>query len=205
MSNILEVTAVKNNLKLSAISKLNGKIANAQKSKFDTSIELAGLVKVGFDWFKSDEGKATFKANDVKWNAEEFALNVYGWKKSFFYRMVKSATIVVETPATLDAFNAYIEEQDMNGKATKRSLEEFVKFAENGIPVEGEEGEGEGEGEGEEVKVETVLTLSFKGEDGKNVALRIDSTGKVVTTNEYGEVIDACQLIMDAMAKLKGI
>ena len=200
--NILDVSAVKNGLKLSAISKLNGKIANAQKSKFDNSIELAVLVKEGFEWFKSEAGKSTFKANNVKWNAEDFALNVYGWKKSFFYRMVKSATIVAETPATLDAFNAYIEEQDMNGKATKRSLEEFVKFAENGIPVEGE-GEGEGEESAEEAKVETIFTMSFKATEGKNVAVRVDANGLAITKNEAKEIADAIAFLQNALKSVK--
>ena len=64
--NILELSAVKSNLQLNAINKLQGKLVNAQKSKFDASIELSVLVKKSVDWYKSEEGKAIFKANNVK-------------------------------------------------------------------------------------------------------------------------------------------
>ena len=194
--NILELSAVKSNLQLNAINKLQGKLVNAQKSKFDASIELSVLVKKSVDWYKSEEGKAIFKANNVKWNMDELAQNAFGWKKAYMYRMLKASSILEEQPTTLAEFNAYIEEQDAVGKSTNRSIDAYIKFVEEGIPTEGEEVE-------EEAK--TVFTMSFKGEDGKNVAVRIDNAGNAVTTNEFGEIIDAVQFLMDAVAKLKNI
>ena len=201
--NILELSAVKSNLQLNAINKLQGKLVNAQKSKFDASIELSVLVKKSVDWYKSEEGKAIFKANNVKWNMDELAQNAFGWKKAYMYRMLKASAILEEQPTTLEEFNAYIEEQDAVGKSTNRSIDAYIKFVEEG-PTEEGEGEGEGEGE-EEVKSETIFTMSFKGEDGKNVAVRVDSEGNAVTTNEFGEIIDAVQFLMDAVAKLKNV
>jgi hypothetical protein len=202
--NILELSAVKNNLQLNAINKLQGKLVNAQKSKFDASIELSVLVKKSVDWYKSEEGKAIFKANNVKWNMDELAQNAFGWKKAYMYRMLKASSILEENPTTLVEFNAYIEEQDAVGKSTNRSIDAYIKFVEEGIPTEGEE-TAEGEEAEEETKSETVFTMSFKGEDGKNVAVRIDNSGNAVTTNEFGEIIDAVQFLMDAVAKLKNI
>lgn len=201
--NILELSAVKSNLQLNAINKLQGKLVNAQKSKFDASIELSVLVKKSVDWYKSEEGKAIFKANNVKWNMDELAQNAFGWKKAYMYRMLKASSILEEQPTTLAEFNAYIEEQDAVGKSTNRSIDAYIKFVEEGIPTEGEEVEEEGEEVEEEAK--TVFTMSFKGEDGKNVAVRIDNAGNAVTTNEFGEIIDAVQFLMDAVAKLKNI
>jgi hypothetical protein len=118
--------------------------------------------------------------------------------------MLKASSILEEKPTTLVEFNAYIEEQDAVGKSTNRSIDAYIKFVEEGIPTEGEEGT-EGEEAEEEAKSETVFTMSFKGEDGKNVAVRIDNSGNAVTTNEFGEIIDAVQFLMDAVAKLKNI
>ena len=203
--NILELKAVKSNLKLDAINKIQGKLVSAQKSKFDASLELSNLVKQSVEWFKSDDGKAIFKANDVKWTMDDLAQNAFGWKRAYMYRMVKASTIVQDAPIKLEEFNAYIDEQDAVGKSTNRSIEAFIKFAEEGIPTEDGEGEGEGEGEEAEAKIETIFTMSFKGEDGKNVAVRVDSEGNAVTTNEFGEIIDAVQFLMDAVAKLKNV
>jgi hypothetical protein len=200
--NILEISAVKSNLQLTAINKLQGKLVNAQKSKFDASIELSVLVKKSVEWYKSEEGKAIFKANDVKWTMDELAQNAFGWKKAYMYRMLKASSILEEQPTTLEEFNAYIEEQDAVGKYTNRSIDAYIKFVEEG-PTE--ETDGEGEGDEEEVKSETIFTMSFKGEDGKNVAVRVDSEGNAVTTNEFGEIIDAVQFLMDAVAKLKNV
>jgi hypothetical protein len=200
--NILELSAVKTNLQLNAINKLQGKLVNAQKSKFDASIELSVLVKKSVDWYKSDEGKAIFKANNVKWNMDELAQNAFGWKKAYMYRMLKASAILEEKPTTLAEFNSYIEEQDAVGKSTNRSIDAYINFVEEGIPTEGEEGT-EGEEVEEEAKI--IFTMSFKGEDGKNVAVRIDKEGNTVTTNEFSEIIDAVQFLMDAVAKLKNV
>jgi hypothetical protein len=204
--NILEVKAVKNNLKLDAINKIQGKLVNAQKSKFDASLELSNLVKQSVDWFKSDDAKAIFKANDVKWTMDDLAQNAFGWKRAYMYRMVKASTIVQDEPIKLEEFNAYIDEQDAVGKSTNRSIEAFIKFAEEGIPTEEEtDGDGDGESEETEAKSETILTLSFKSADGNNVAVRIDSNGNAVTTNEFGEIVDAVQFLMDAIEKVKNV
>jgi hypothetical protein len=201
--NILEVSAVKSNLQLTAINKLQGKLVNAQKSKFDASIELSVLVKKSVDWYKSEEGKAIFKANNVKWTMDELAQNAFGWKKAYMYRMLKASSILEEQPTTLEEFNAYIEEQDAVGKYTNRSIDAYIKFVEEG-PTEETDGEETEETE-EEVKSETILTLSFKNADGNNVAVRIDSNGNAVTTNEFGEIVDAVQFLMDAIEKVKNV
>ena len=204
--NILNVKEVKNNLKLDAINKIQGKLVSAQKSKFDASLELSNLVKQSVEWFKSENGKAIFKANDVKWTMDDLAQNAFGWKRAYMYRMVKASTIVQDAPIKLEEFNTYIDEQDAVGKSTNRSIEAFIKFAEEGIPTEEEtDGEGEGEETEEEVKSETILTLSFKNADGNNVAVRIDSNGNAVTTNEFGEIVDAVQFLMDAIEKVKSV
>jgi hypothetical protein len=133
---------------------------------------------------------------------DELAQNAFGWKKAYMYRMLKASAILEEKPTTLAEFNSYIEEQDAVGKSTNRSIDAYINFVEEGIPTEGEEGT-EGEEVEEEAKI--IFTMSFKGEDGKNVAVRIDKEGNTVTTNEFSEIIDAVQFLMDEVAKLKNV
>jgi hypothetical protein len=65
-----------------------------------------------------------------------------------------------------------------------------------------EGGEGEdGEGAEVEVKVPTILTFTFKPEDGKNVAVRIDANGVMKTTNSNDEIFNALQTLMGKLAE----
>jgi hypothetical protein len=194
-------------------------LTNAQKSKFTNTINLSKLVVKAHEWFTSDEGKAVFREEGVTWSNEEFGNKVFGWQKSYFYKVLKAGKL---EQSVVDLFIAKCDEAEAAGQDPNRSLEGLLKFARaaaeaapaaaEAAPAEGSgEGDGEGSGEGEgggneaavEVRVPTILTLAFKASElqlGRNVSIRVDVNGQVTTGNTEEEIGLALQFLGQAIA-----
>ena len=184
-------------LNLTAIKKASSNVLTAQKKKFENTLELSKMVSEDHAWFMSAQGQALATEYGVKWTAEQFSLNVFGWQKSYFYKLVKVAKL---DDSIVEEFTAQCDKLESEKKEPQRSVESLLKFAKakesepadgNGENEEGEEGE---EGANVEEKQSAILTLSFKRE-GKNVAFRIMSDGTVKTTNSPDELLEAIALI----------
>jgi hypothetical protein len=220
MSNLLQIESallnlptVKAGLNITEIRRVQRTLTNAQKSKFTNTINLSKLVVKAHEWFVSDEGKAVFREEGVTWSNEEFGKKVFGWQKSYFYKVLKAGKLQDEV---VDLFNTKCDEAEAAGQDPNRSLEGLLKFARaaaEATPAEGsgdeEETEGSGEGEGGgseaavEVRVPTILTLSFKASDlqlGRNVSIRVDVNGQVTTGNTEEEINLALQFLSQAIA-----
>lgn len=219
MSNLLQIESallalpqVKAGLNINEIRRVRRSLTNAQKSKFTNTINLSKLVVKAHEWFTSDEGKAVFREEGVAWSNEDFGKKVFGWQKSYFYKVLKAGKLQDEV---VDLFNTKCDEAEAAGQDPNRSLEGLLKFARAAsetTPAEGSgEGDGEGSGEGEnegseaavEVRVPTILTLSFKAADlqlGRNVSVRVDVNGQVITSNTEEEVNLALQFLAQAIA-----
>jgi len=219
MSNLLQIESallalpqVKAGLNITEIRRAQRSLTNAQKSKFTNTINLSKLVVKAHEWFTSDEGKAVFREEGVTWSNEDFGKKVFGWQKSYFYKVLKAGKLKDEV---VDLFNAKCDEAEAAGQDPNRSLEGLLKFARAAAettPAEGSgEGDGEGSGEGEsegneaavEVRVPTIMTLSFKASDlqlGRNVSLRVDVNGQVITGNTAEEINLALQFLAQAIA-----
>lgn len=221
MSNLLQIESallnlptVKAGLNINEIRRVRRSLTNAQKSKFTNTINLSKLVVKAHDWFTSDEGKAVFREEGVTWSNEDFGKKVFGWQKSYFYKVLKAGKLQDEV---VDLFNAKCDEAEAAGQDPNRSLEGLLKFARAAAEAETNtaegsgEGEGEGSGEGEsegneaavEVRVPTILTLAFKASDlqlGRNVSIRVDVNGQVTTSNSEEEISLAIQFLAQAIA-----
>lgn len=213
MTNLLNIEAsflnmpeVKQGLNLLEIKRLNATLSNGQKKKFATTLSLSAVVLKAFDWYSSEAGKALMSNEGISWTAEDFANKVFGWQKSYFYKVVKAGKLA---PEVVESFNAKCDEIEAGGEEPNRTLEGLLKFAKaigenNGEGGEnnGEGGEGEGEGEGAEVEVRvpTILTFTFKPENDKNVAVRIDANGNLKTTNTNEEIFNAVQILLGQLA-----
>ena len=213
MTNLLEIEQrllgnpqVKAGLRLAEIKTITRAESNAQKRKFAQTMKLAVEVSAAFEWFQSDEGKAVFAEEGVSWNTEEFALKAYGYKKSYFYKLVRASNGI----DLLETFEQKCSEAEAEGLKPNRSLEGFLKFIKASNEAEGGEGSegegGEGEGEGSEPSVETtaptILTFSFKAKEiggDRNVAVRIDSNGRVTTQNTPEEVANAMAFLSQCL------
>jgi hypothetical protein len=159
---------------------------------------MSALVLKGFEWFQSEAGKAKLSEEGITWNTEEFASKVFGWQKSYFYKVVKAAKLAAEV---VDEFKAKCDEVERNGEEPNRSLEGLLKYAkqlEEGAAAEGGE-EGE-EGAEVETRVQTIFTMTMKHPDG-NISVRINDAGEVKTTNSKEQIIEAIAFLMASMNK----
>jgi hypothetical protein len=198
MSNLLSIETaflnlpqVKAQLNLTDIKRIQRSIKNAQKSKFGHTMKMSKLVNEAVTFFESTEGK------------ELFAEEVFGWQKSFFYKVIKAGKL---DQRIVDAFN---EMCDANGEDAQRSIAGLLEFSRD-IDLDSLEhsedateeqiAEAEQEAITEAVentteRVETIITLSFKNPNGDNVAWRIDANGEVFTRNTQAQVQEVLAMI----------
>lgn len=201
MSNLLAIETaflnlpqVKTALNLAEITRVQRGITNAQKQKFSSTLTLAKIAVNVVTWFESEEGRSITAEEGISWTNEEIGSKVFGWQKSYFYKVLKAGKLPEEVVAD---FVAQCDEADRNGLNPDRSLAGLLKWtravdsntAESGQGGESEEGEeGENEAVAVEIRPETIFTLSYKPTNGKNIAIRVNSNGEVKTTNSVAEL-----------------
>ena len=195
----LSLPQVKQGLNLSEIRSVQRTITNAKKKKFEQTLALSKLVTQAVDWFQSEEGQRVCTDEGISWSNEEIGQKVFGWQKSFFYKVVKAGRL---QPEVIESFNAKCNEVEAQGEEPNRSLEGLLKFAKQvesganaGGQGESEMGDPETTGEAQvETRVETILTFTYKSEGG-NVSVRIDANGLVKTTNSDEQIREAIAVL----------
>lgn len=195
MSNLLSIeqaflnnAQVKSAMNLTEIKALQRTIDNAKKKKFTTTLALSKHVSKAFEWFKSDEGQALCNDAGISWTSEEFGAKVFGWQKSFFYKVVKVANVEDEV---IERFNDECDRLEREGENPKRSVENLLKFAKAVESGASEGGDGDGESDAEavvETRVQTAFTMTFKDGHNPNVSVRIDENGKMTTSNSLNDI-----------------
>lgn len=165
-------------LKLRELKRLNNADLNATKKKFETSLQLSQIVADGFEWFKSANGKQTMSNEGITWTSEDFALKVYGYQKSFFYKLVKAGTV---ESTKIEEYKEFEPEN--------RTIEGLLKFIKDG-GNSNEDGGKDGEEFEQSETPKTIFTLTYKTENG-NISVRIDSNNVVKTTNTNDEILQA--------------
>lgn len=198
MSNLLSIEQaflslpqVKQALNLQEIRAVQRTIVNAKKKKFEQTLTLSKLVGSVVQWFGSEEGQRLCSEEGISWTNEQIGLKVFGWQKSFFYKVVKASKLKEEV---VETFKTKCDELESQGEEPNRSLEGLLKFAkqvENVASGGGtdEQAEGSGEGSGAEVETrpQTIFTLTYKTEAG-NVAVKVSDRGEIKTTNSVDEI-----------------
>ena len=185
---------------MQAINTLRRADSNAQKKKFENSLQLAKAVKQSFNWFSSEEGKAKCNEEGISWSNEEFFLKVFGWQKSFSYKLLKVGKL---EDTIVEKFNQKCIEIEARGEEAVRSIENLLKFAKaveqgNEGGNEGEEG-GEGEGGAEvETRSATIFTMTLKHPDG-NISVRINEAGELKTTNTPDQIREAVAFLLSQL------
>jgi hypothetical protein len=203
MSNLLAIETaflslpqVKQSLSLTEIRSTQRTIANGQKKKFEQTLQLSKLVVTAVNWFASEEGKTVCTEEGISWSNEEIGIKIFGWQKSFFYKVVKCGKL---ENAVIENFNTKCTEIEANGNEANRSLEGLLKYAKQvntANVISDPETMGEGEGEIQpEIRVETIFTMTYKDTDGKKIAVRIDANGTIKTTNSRTEIAEALAYI----------
>lgn len=204
---LLSNEAVANGLNLTAIKSALKAEGNAQKQKFTKTLALSKLAVDALAWFKTDEAKAIFAANGVTWTTEDFAAKVFGWQRSYFYKVVKAGTIEADK---VTEFNSLCDQAERQGLTADRTLAGLLKWAKTSAEAEanGQDGDGEDGQEAEASSVaraEVLLTLSFKATlvgAERNVALRVNTDGTAATANTKAEIEQAMALLQAALSSL---
>ena len=208
MSNLLAIETaflslpqVKQSLSLTEIRSTQRVIANGQKKKFEQTLQLSKLVVGAVTWFTSEDGQRVCTEEGISWSNEEIGNKIFGWQKSFFYKVVKAGKL--ET-AVIESFNTKCTEIESQGSEANRSLEGLLKFAKqvNAATTETTEGEGEGEGEQTdiqpEIRANVIFSLSYKTESG-NISVKIDENGVVKTNNTREQILQAIEFLNNSI------
>ncbi len=121
---ILETISLNNDF--SEISGLVNSInaPNAQKRKYYNSIILSKIVAQTVDWFKSDEGKEWIKSQNKSWSNEQIGKNIFGWQKSFFYKLLKMGKLSDQIFLAFDTHCDSFPDDNLN-----RSIANLLKFS----------------------------------------------------------------------------
>lgn len=184
MSNLMQIETdflasaeVRQSINFDTIFNLRDSVKDAKKTKFEKSLKLAKLVNQSVQWFNSSETKQLLEDNGIDWsNTEVFFNNVYGWQKSFGYKMVKAGKLQEEQSSIVTKFKRQCTQAENNGEDANRSVEGLLKFA---------KAEENGE-ETEVTRAKTYATFSI-AKDGINgesgVSIRLTDDGVVVNGN----------------------
>jgi hypothetical protein len=188
-------------LQLREIKKLMKAEGNAQKKKFANTLALSKVVVDAHAWWTSEEAKAIFTAQGVTWSAEDFAGKVFGWQKSYLYRVLKAGKLAEEKVST---FNSLCDEAEREGLTADRTLKGLLKWAKDSETAEanGDGEESEGGEEASVVRAETLLTLSYKATlvgAERNVAVRISSEGEMISSNTKDEIMQAIAILQASL------
>ena len=108
--------------------------------------------------------------------------------KQWSYQLVKASEVSVEK---VQEFLEYCDSKTQEGEPFSQSIKNLLKF------VNGEINE-----ESTEERSETIFTLSWKNEHGA-VAVRVNSTGQVVTKNGAAQIADAIAFLQSALASVE--
>lgn len=190
-------------INLREIRGLQRTLANGQKKKFQQTIELSSKVVEAVNWFNSVEGKTATAEAGIYWSNEEIGNKVFGWQKSYFYKVVKAGKLEA---TKVEQFNSLCDQAEAQGEDPNRTLEGLLKFArlgggataeEGGASEEGEETEESGE-IGVEIRIPTVFTMTYKG-GAKNVSIRINEAGAIATTNSTEEILEAIAFLTNSI------
>ena len=166
-------------------------------------MSLAKIAVSVVAWFESEEGRSITAEEGISWNNEEIGNKVFGWQKSYFYKVLKAGKL---DESIVNEFVAQCDEADRNGLNPDRSLAGLLKWTRaggneseaGGNGEDGESEEGENETPAVEIRPETILTFTFKPNDGKNVAIRVNSNGEIKTTNRKAEIENAI-IVLNAL------
>lgn len=182
----LSLPQVKQGLKLAEFKTLQRNVENAQKRKFDGTLDLSKVVLASFEWFKSAEGQALCSEEGISWTSEEFANKVFGFQKSFFYKLTRAGKL---DEHLITEFKLKCTELEAEGQTPNRTLEGLLKYAKE-VEVsnttggqgegEGEDKEGEGESQGAQVttRPQVVFSLDYKP-DGIKIQVMSDGSVKL--------------------------
>jgi hypothetical protein len=203
--NFLNLPTVKSALNLTEVKRTQRSINNAHKSKFNHTMKLTALIKSAVEWFESDEGKDTLREEGIEWNKESFGKKVFGYQKSFFYKLIKVANLDARI---VEAFNTKCDAIGTDANRSIAGLLDFSRDIDLGNLEVSEDATEEEITEAENEAIESasveqdrtnyLFVMTFKNPEGNNLSVRIDDQGNV-SGNNLEEIANAIQFLQNSI------
>tara|TARA_R100001594_G_scaffold11802_7_gene26485 strand:- start:1076 stop:1714 length:639 start_codon:yes stop_codon:yes gene_type:complete len=141
MRNLLELEesvlssdiTLQNGLLTEQINEFQNEIYQSGMSKFESSVKMSKIVRKSFDFFKSS-GKGLLEENGIYWSVDDFAQKMFGWKRSYLYKMVKLSQVHT---SKINKFKRDCTQLRERGEVVPVSVENCLKTirdTENGNP-----------------------------------------------------------------------
>ncbi|QDP58999.1 MAG: hypothetical protein GOVbin1678_41 [Prokaryotic dsDNA virus sp.] len=165
-----------NRVNFNRINGLLTTLSDSKKAKFDITVKLSKEVYKSFNWFNSDSGKEEMRIAGISMNAEQFGNKIFGWKKSYFYKMVKLGTVAEEQRGLITRFKTECTRLESQGENVSRSLENMLKYANDSARSTSESGE-----DSAEVRTQNPLKWEFKTKMGGVGSIKAYGTEGVAT------------------------
>ena len=182
--NFLNLPQVKDALNLTEVKRTQRNINNAHKSKFNHTMKLTALIKSAVEWFESEEGKDALREEGIEWNKEDFGKKVFGYQKSFFYKLIKVSNL---DERILEAFNRKCDEIGTDANRSIAGLLEFsrdidldnLEVSEDATEEEITEAQNEAieSASVEQERINYLFVMTYKNPQGANLSIRIDEDG----------------------------
>ncbi len=203
--NFLNLPQVKDALNLTEVKRTQRNINNAHKSKFNHTMKLTALIKSAVEWFESEEGKDALREEGIEWNKEDFGKKVFGYQKSFFYKLIKVSNL---DERILEAFNRKCDEIGTDANRSIAGLLEFsrdidldnLEVSEDATEEEITEAQNEAieSASVEQERINYLFVMTYKNPQGANLSIRIDEDGNV-SGNNLEEVANAITFLQNAI------
>ena len=208
MKNLLgasELELLNQHINLDKVTSLTADISKGVRTAFDKQIELSLIMHNGYEWFKSPEAKQVMKALDIEMSTEEFHTKAFGFKKSFFYDMVKVGGIRANETEIVSKYKKECNKIEKDGESSGRSVKGLLAFAKQVEAAEDEAEEGE-EAEAVEVeaKAKALMTFAIKGDltmDGKGASIRLMDNGEIKVSGSSSEIHDSVHTMFESASK----
>ena len=185
VAELLESNVAEFNGAVALLNELNANDVTA----FDKKITLAKKVHLTYQWFKSPEGKQCFEYAGIVMTKEEFAMDVFGWKYSFFADQNRVGKVVVEDQNIVSKYKRQCTTMENSGNVTaSRSIANLIKFikAEQSgddaqVVSTDESAEAIAESNAEETTSKVIKSYIVNGqlfEDGIGVVVKLYADGQ---------------------------
>lgn len=170
-ADVLNSAVVRDQVNFGQLFTLQSEVADAKKSKFEKSLKLGKLVANALQWYAKAETKSYLSDEGVEFGTtEEFINRVFGWQKSFAYKMAKVGKLQEDAPQVVTKFKRLCTQAENNGEDANRSIEGLLKFA-----------KAEANGEEQEVSREKTYATFSIAKDGingeKGFSIRLTDSG----------------------------
>jgi len=203
--------AIKKELQIDAITRIKGAMINSDEKKFRASLQLGALYHQALEWY-SNGGKELLKVDNPNEavNQDVFCIKVLGARKQWVHKCAKASEISADV---VEKFISIVRELSTQGHIIGIGIDALNKFVKDGEQIHVKEETATDETASEETASEeteteetatTILTLAYVSNTGKNVALRLSSTGELITGNSADEIREALAILTEKLAEIEG-